>query len=53
MKSSKAARKNPVDLARAIVSSFEKALPASPLAGWALPEAVTLRSSATMRQEFA
>lgn len=26
---------------------------ASPLAGWALPEAVTLRSSATMRQEFA
>jgi len=26
---------------------------ASPLAGWLLPETVTLRSSATMRQEFA
>ena len=26
---------------------------ASPLAGWMLPESVTLRSSATMRQEFA
>jgi Flp pilus assembly protein TadG len=26
---------------------------ASPLAGWLLPETITLRSSATMRQEFA
>ena len=26
---------------------------ASPLAGWLLPETVTLRSSATMRREFA
>jgi Flp pilus assembly protein TadG len=26
---------------------------ASPIAGWLLPETVTLRSSATMRQEFA
>ena len=26
---------------------------ASPLAGWLMPETITLRSSATMRQEFA